>query len=360
MDLSNYKILVIEDSPEYQTLIRKSLGQSESHSYVGTLEEARAILKQDSQQFDLVLLDLVLPDGFGFRFFTEMKDELNIGTTPVVVLTVKGEISDKIAGLNLGVHDYITKPFDLMELNARVKNRIELVRELNQQKRISKLGNLSLDKDSYEVKIEGDSETIKFDLSPLEFKLLSYFCEQKDMVLTRETILDKIWGSGRNVLDRTVDSTIASVRKKTKHWDHNIQSIYGVGYKVTEKKIQNKTPSLTTDHKLEISHKKVMTRFHNDQELFSSVGKLFLDQVDDQILSIKNHVRAKDWSQAARIAHQLRGAMLNFSEQHNEYYENIEKQISDGQVDRKDLEVFLEHASQTAQWINNHIQKKSA
>ena len=103
-----------------------------------------------------------------------------------------------------------------------------------------------------------------------------------------------------------------------------------------------------------------MKRFHNDQDLFKSIGKLYINQVDQQILNIKNHVRNNDWSQAARVVHQLRGAMLNFTEEHNEYYENIEKQIADGHFERSELERFLNHAEQTKSWISGHLEQKSA
>ncbi len=361
--LENYRILVIEDSPEYQALIQKSLGsKNRNHMYVSSLFEARKALEERKEEFDLIILDLVLPDGFGFQFFSEMKNELNIGTTPVIILTVKGETSDKVVGLSLGVHDYITKPFDLLELNARVKNRIELVKEIDQQKRRQQLGNLELDFDSMQAHIVGahPQETEHLDLSPLEFKLLGYLITNKDRVLTRETLLNNIWGSGRNVLDRTVDSTIASVRKKTKNWDHSIQSIYGVGYKLSISS-KKKSENLSNEAQKEIlfqemSKAKILKRFHEDESLFQSVSRLFITQADTQIQAIKEDVRNSNWDQAARNVHQLRGALLNFTEVSSEFSEDIEKQLSEGQIEREQLELFLKHVNFVKDWLQSQVQ----
>ena len=229
MELSEFKILIVEDSPSSVEMIRVALGESSRHVYVSSLKKAREELRRQTP--DLILLDLVLPDGEGLNFFMELKGESLGNKVPVIALSGKNSTTDKVIGLNLGVDDYIGKPFDALELQARVLNKIRLARANRVKKEVCVVGNLCLDFQTQRVRLIKDNERI--DLSPLEFKLLRFFTNSKEQVLSRRQILDAVWGIDNYVLDRTVDSTIAALRKKISNWDHSIRSVYSVGYQLT-------------------------------------------------------------------------------------------------------------------------------
>ncbi|NIM91923.1 MAG: response regulator [Candidatus Aminicenantes bacterium] len=222
------KILIIEDEPGILLSLRDEL---ESEGYIvyeaGDGEKGLALTKQHKP--DLIILDIMLPVLDGYEVCKRLR--MAGDTTPVVMLTVKDKEIDKVLGLELGADDYVTKPFSLRELMARVKAIFRRTEERAKDFSTYKFGQIELDFRKFEAKKKGK----KLELTPLEFQMLKLFVQKKEQVISRDDFLDKIWGEENTYVSlRTVDSHVANIRKKIEdnpsHPKHII-SIRGVGYK---------------------------------------------------------------------------------------------------------------------------------
>jgi two-component system alkaline phosphatase synthesis response regulator PhoP len=237
----NQRILVIEDELHIQELIKYNL---EKNNFAVTLagngiEGLNQAMKGD---YDLVLLDLMLPGLDGLEICKRMKGDKRTRKTPIIMLTAKSEEFDKVLGLELGADDYITKPFSVKELVARIRTalrRLETDEDEEAHTVHESLDNLltykeiSLDKEKYQVRKKGE----KLVLTLKEFELLKMLIENRGRVLTRDTLLDKIWGYDYAGETRTVDVHIRHLRQKIGDEDGNnqmIETIRGVGYKIND------------------------------------------------------------------------------------------------------------------------------
>lgn len=219
-------ILVVEDDQELREFLKKILIDSDyavSQAEDGT--QALKILQKTPP--DLVILDLGLPKVSGETVAMELKK--NYPDIPVIILTAKSQTKDIIQGFNLGVDDYVSKPFVGEELIARIKARFRAKGDDSEQ---LKVGDLTLDSKTFEVKRNGKL----IPLSQTEFELLRYLMSNKGRVLTREMILNKVWLYSPNIESRVVDVYIGYLRKKIDAGNKKklIQSLRGFGYTVKE------------------------------------------------------------------------------------------------------------------------------
>ena len=208
------RIFLIEDDRKIaKNLILLLRSEDFTVSHAETKNDALAIL--NSNKFDLALIDISLPDGNGFTLCTEIKEKLNI---PVIFLTASGDEASVVTGLNMGADDYITKPFEMEELIARV-NSI-----LRRFKGVINLPNIKINTKTHEVQKEG----VKVSLTPKEYDLLIYLTSNAGNILTREQILASVWEC---VLEdtRTVDLHLARLRKKL-GLESVIKTLPKVGY----------------------------------------------------------------------------------------------------------------------------------
>ena len=225
------KILIIEDDPGILLSLKdefESEGYTDSTAEDG--EKGLEIAKQ--QRPDLIILDIMLPVLDGYEVCKRLRMEGD--TTPIIMLTVKDKEIDRVLGLELGADDYVTKPFSLRELMARVKSVLRRTEERTKDLTSYSFGQVELDFKKYEAKKKGK----KLELTPLEFQMLKLFIQRKEQVVSRDDFLDKIWGEDNTYVSfRTVDSHIANIRKKIEDDPSNpkhIISIRGVGYKFTD------------------------------------------------------------------------------------------------------------------------------
>lgn len=222
------KILVIEDEPDIRRNLEYNLGREGFNaSSVGSLDEAGEKLK--SKKFDLILLDLMLPDGSGLDLCKKIKSNSETETTPIIILTAKDDEVDKVVGFELGADDYVTKPFSVRELILRIKailkrsdTKTKEVVEVERQ-----FGDLKIDVDSHEVHV--DSQLIE--LTALEFRLLKELVDKRGRVQSRDQLLSEVWGYNAEVTTRTVDTHIKRLREKLGSMGKYVQTIRGVGYK---------------------------------------------------------------------------------------------------------------------------------
>ena len=224
----NVNILVIEDEPDIRRNLEYNLGREGfKASSVGSLDEANEKLK--SKKFDLILLDLMLPDGSGLDLCKKIKSNSETEITPIIILTAKDDEVDKVVGFELGADDYVTKPFSVRELILRIKailkrsdTKTKEVVEVERQ-----FGDLKIDVDSHEVHV--DSQLIE--LTALEFRLLKELVDKRGRVQSRDQLLSEVWGYNAEVTTRTVDTHIKRLREKLGSMGKYVQTIRGVGYK---------------------------------------------------------------------------------------------------------------------------------
>jgi DNA-binding response OmpR family regulator len=225
-----HKILVIEDEPGIAFSLESDL-QTEGYDVAVVGDGAEAVIRARAEAFDLILLDIMLPSKDGF----EVCRELRRGglKTPIILLTAKTHEAEKILGLDVGADDYVTKPFSPRELRARI--RAMLRRSSSGQGEevpgdVHRFGPFELDMVRFELRREGRS----LDATTTEIKLLAAFASNRGRVLTRDRLLDQVWGAGISVTDRVIDNHIVSLRKKIEVDPANpkyLISVRGFGYR---------------------------------------------------------------------------------------------------------------------------------
>lgn len=235
-----FKLLCIDDSKEVQIMVKRIFTGAALVYAAETLQEAQTELQNNS--IDLILLDLTLPDGEGLDFFKYLHDSSHYAQIPVIILTSKNHIQDKLLGFHSGAEDYIVKPFDPTELKIRAETRVKHYQKFKDHDSILQLGNLLINHLEQKVTITEEKKHELVELTSTEFKILSYMAKNKDRVLSREQIINMTWKNGFHISDRTIDSHISRIRKKISKSDHTITAIQNVGYKFTLKKMkQTKT-----------------------------------------------------------------------------------------------------------------------
>lgn len=220
-------IAILDDEPDILELV--SVNLEKTNFKTKKFSDTTSFMKYlKSKVPDLILLDLMLPDGDGLEICKNLKNDERFANVPILMLTAKGDESDKVVGLELGADDYITKPFSPKELVARIKAVLRRSEGTTKNKRIVVNKDVVIDLETYEVEVSG--ETVE--LTSTEFKILKMLAEKRGRVFSREQILDYLWGTEKVVIDRTVDVHIRHLRKKLGIAGELIQNIRGVGYKL--------------------------------------------------------------------------------------------------------------------------------
>ena len=225
--MSNH-ILVIEDEPDILKNLEYNLSREGFKvSSASSLSDAEKKL-QNNNDFSLLLLDLMLPDGSGLDLCKKIKGNPETESIPIIILTAKDDEVDRVVGFELGADDYVTKPFSVRELILRIKavlkrgQKKEDVVEVGRQ-----FGDLSIDVESHEVHVNND----QIDLTALEFRLLRQLVDRRGRVQSRDQLLSDVWGYSSEVTTRTVDTHIKRLREKLGSMGKYVQTIRGVGYK---------------------------------------------------------------------------------------------------------------------------------
>lgn len=226
------RILIIEDEENIARVLQLELqfeGYIADTAHTGT----EGLIKYRENKYDLVLLDLMLPEMHGLDVLKRIRaTEIS---TPVILLTAKSEVEDKVKGLDLGANDYVTKPFEIEELLARIRNAIRFTKQVTKVEENDHLltySNLSIDEQSREVQYFNQH----VELTPREYDLLLYLLKHPKLVLTREQILDAVWGFDYYGDTNVVDVYIRYVRQKLEKANPTslIQTVRGVGYVLRE------------------------------------------------------------------------------------------------------------------------------
>ena len=221
------KILVIEDEPDIRKNLEYNLAR-EGFVVIGAASISEAESNLSMQTFNLILLDLMLPDGSGLDLCKKIKADSKTESIPIIILTAKDDEVDKVVGFEIGADDYVTKPFSVRELILRVKAVLKRGTEKKDILEVErKFGDLRIDIDSHEVHVDD----LKINLTALEFRLLRQLVDTRGRVQSRDQLLSEVWGYSSDVTTRTVDTHVKRLREKLGPMGKYIQTIRGVGYK---------------------------------------------------------------------------------------------------------------------------------
>ena len=222
-------VLIVEDEPAIIELVTFSLRDAGWNvCSVQNCAAAWEFIQKRTPQ--LIFLDWMLPDQTGLRLLSRIRSDRDFKDIPVIMLTAKSMEEDKLAGLDTGADDYVTKPFSPKELLARVRALLRRKSPEHAQEAM-KAGAVTLDPASFTVAI-GDQ---KIDIGHAEFKLLKFLMAHRERVFSRSQLLDKVWGDHVAIEERTVDVHVLRLRKALKESEHLIKTVRSVGYMLSEK-----------------------------------------------------------------------------------------------------------------------------
>jgi DNA-binding response OmpR family regulator len=229
------RILIVEDEQDVVKLLKHNLEKEGFRVRYVTdgrvaLAEMRRLAEVRDEVQDLVILDLMLPGVDGLEICRQMRRHARYRTTPILMLSGRGEEADRVIGLELGANDYVSKPFGMRELIARV--RVLLRREQDQTFEHASLqrGQLYIDPSTHTVKVSDR----RVELSALEFRLLHHLASYPGIVFSRDQLLDRVWGNDRMVTPRSVDVYVRRIREKIEPQPGDpafVQTVHGVGYR---------------------------------------------------------------------------------------------------------------------------------
>lgn len=221
------KVLIVEDDEATAFALRDGFEFEGFEVLVATNGRA-AVRVASEERPDVILLDVMLPEMSGLDVCKQIRSANN--NVPIIMLTARGQEVDKVLGLKIGADDYVTKPFSFMELHARVEAVLRRSTPKVEPASIVEFGDVRLD---FKM-LEASKNECRLDFSPLEFKLMKFFIDNRQQVVTRDQMLRSVWNSNSSVFTRTVDMHVAKLRKKIEDSPNHpryIITIYGVGYK---------------------------------------------------------------------------------------------------------------------------------
>ena len=218
-----YKILIADDEQKIREVLRE-YAEYEGHEVVEAVDGMQAVELSKQEDFDIIILDIMMPRLDGFSACKEIR---KFKQTPVLMLSARGEEYDKLFGFEIGVDDYVTKPFSPKEVMARINVVTKRRKQKEETGDVVTFEGLTVDFAGRNVFVDGE----KVELTPKEYEILFYFIKNKGIALTREKLLYDVWGFDFYGDDRTVDTHIKMLRANLKQYRKFIVTLRGVGYK---------------------------------------------------------------------------------------------------------------------------------
>ena len=218
------KILIVEDDPSISDLLEMNFSVA-GYCCDAANNGKDALERIQRNAYDLAVLDIMLPGIDGFELFQDMQEK----QIPIIYLSAKSDTHSKVKGLKMGAEDYITKPFDVLELLVRVEKVLQRYQKKQREYRqtIYQIGNVTVREQEHMVLQNG----VPVELKPMEYALLLMLVKHPNMVFSREQLLDEVWGEAYLGESRTVDNHIAILRKKL-NWGDTIVTVHRIGYKL--------------------------------------------------------------------------------------------------------------------------------
>ncbi len=230
--MSRKKIILIDDDYDIHDLIRHTLSKEFELSYAEYLNEGESLIKKN--HFDLLILDETLPDGRGSELCHKLKKELDFKDLQIIMLTQRKDLKDKLNAFDAGADDYISKPFEPLELLARINARLRGTTGTHGNLLEKYDLKLELTTQALSIKNSGNDQWEDIALTPIEFKILYQLIKDEGVVKSRNELLESVWGKGQNVIDRTVDQHVSKLRKKLTPSVMTVKSLHKKGYLLAE------------------------------------------------------------------------------------------------------------------------------
>ena len=229
--MNKYKILIVEDDIDINNLILKTLSKK-GYEVIQAFSGSEGSLRLSMEDFDMVLLDLMLPGRSGEELIKEIREKKDI---PIIAISAKTSLEDKVNVLNIGADDYITKPFELEEILARINSQLRRYKKLDDiqkdNKSECKFKDIVLKEGSREVMVKGEYIC----LTAHEFDILSILIKNPDKVYSRQSLYEQVWKSGYYGEDNTINVHVSNIRKKIKQIsseEEYIKTVWGIGFKL--------------------------------------------------------------------------------------------------------------------------------
>ena len=225
------KVLIIEDEPDIRKTINYNLSKESFTVFqAGSIAEGEQSILDNCP--DVIILDLMLPDGSGLTLCRDVKSNSETNHIPIILLTAKADEVDRVIGFELGADDYVTKPFSVRELTLRVKAILKrgVSESIKSDEAEFIFGELKLNLEAHQIFINNNEITF----TALEFRLLKHLIDRRGRVQTRDQLLEEVWGYSAEVTTRTVDTHIKRLREKLGSTSEYIQTIRGVGYRFSK------------------------------------------------------------------------------------------------------------------------------
>lgn len=227
-------ILVIEDDEITADICKKALQGFAKVWVAHSLEAAKSVLSREP--VELMICDIALPDGNGMEFYNSLS-YADGKTPPVIFLTTQSQTHSKVVAFSMGAVDYISKPFDALELQARVRAHWQ---RLNSTIKVVEWGIYRLDLNAMKAQLQNPDGIVDLDCTIVEFRLLLSLIQTPEKIFTRDELIDRVWGPGHFISERNVDSHVARLRKKLTPHGGNIQAVRGCGYRISSLKSEKK------------------------------------------------------------------------------------------------------------------------
>ncbi|WP_044241914.1 response regulator [Chondromyces apiculatus] len=219
-------VLIVEDESDLQRVLAYNFRQA-GFDVVSAINGETALRALKEERFDLIILDLMLPDVSGTELCRRIKQNPQTAQTPIVMVTAKGEEVDRVVGFELGADDYVVKPFSVRELILRARAVLRRSEGTSTAPERFDFGGLRIDRAAHRAWVEGQEVA----LTALEFRLLMMLYDRRGRVLSRDLLLDEVWGSHADVTARNVDTHVKRVREKLGSAGEYIETVRGVGYR---------------------------------------------------------------------------------------------------------------------------------
>lgn len=228
--VSQERILFVEDSCQIQMMVEAALAPTYKVVVAGSMSEADNVL-DDERGYDLILLDVVLPDGTGFELCDKIRSRKKLSQVPVIFLTGQTDLDAKLKGFSSGADDYLVKPFEPPELMARVTARLKQSRALRSQASQFHVDGFQVDLSTQKIfRTLPDGHREDLNLTPNELKLFAHLLRNPGQAFSREKLLRELWGDDVHVTERTVNTHISSLRKKLRDKAENVRFVPSQGY----------------------------------------------------------------------------------------------------------------------------------
>lgn len=222
-------ILIVDDEEDIRDLISMNLHREKDYTVIEAADGLEALTAAKEQSPDLIVLDLMLPGMDGLNVCKNLKEGTKTKSIPVIMLTAKGRLEERIDGLALGADDYLSKPFSPKELMLRIRNLLHRSNS-NQGSDVIAIGPFTLDKNVLKLALEGE----EIDLTSTEFKLLLCLIESPGVTQERADLLKRVWGYNDMIQTRTLDTHIKRLREKLGDYGPMIETSRGIGYRFCE------------------------------------------------------------------------------------------------------------------------------